>query len=1251
MKVYAGSPAGARCYVEADRGRADDYYLAEGSGLARRYTAGDGRVVELAPLAGEGYEAWVGGLDPDTGVARGRLRSDGNAVRFVEVVVNGPKSWSLAAALHEDVAAAYDAAQDRAAERIVGWLAAHATTRVGPRGGQVQVPVETLEAVTVAHRTSRAGDPHRHLHLQVNARVLAAGGGWRGLHTVGVRDSLTALNGIGHAAVACDPVFRGALAAHGYTLGPAGEIRQLAGYVGAFSARARQIGRNIDRYEADWRVAHPGETPGPSLRRSWDRRAWADGRPDKITPQPGEELTARWLAELTAVGYREPDRPVVLAPTPVGVLDRERAAADVLDRLGAARSAWNPADIRGQVEVLIAEAGIVSDVGVRGELAEDLTTRALHRCVRLLDRGGVPEHVRAWTSPAVLDVEAELVERLVRRATADAGLDEPVDPRIEGVTPPPVGMTSVNRGVTPLDVPVPPLQPAIIQDPFGLDAGQAAVAAVLADRGRALMVVEGAAGAGKTATLHAAREAVRLFGHEMVVVTPSLKAARVAADQTGAVAGSAAWLAYQHGWRWTDDGPWSRLAVGDADPRTGRTYAGPEQAARLRPGDLLVVDEAGMCDQDTARALLVVADECQVRVALVGDRHQLAAVGRGGVLDLAADKVDPGAHLTLDTVHRFVTPSPDDTSPVVTIPDVEYADLTLAMRTATDPGAVFDALLARGQVRLYADAGALQTTVARLAADGYAQGQRIANIVDTREQAAELNAAIRERLADAFRVDDLVVVTTRAGQRIGMGDRVATRRNDRDLGVANRDTWRVVSVERDDSLLVAPDLSGTDTAARGVVRSLPADYVAEHVELAYASTVHGVQGDTVTTAHLVVGEHTGAASAYVGMTRGREHNTAHLVADSVDDAREAWITVFARDKADLGPAKAAEQADLEVARYGPDVAPAFAPASPAADGERLEAVLGELFAAWTEQEDAHYWQRNSEHRLATTEAHATWYEHSQQILRPLEDRYQIARGAKERAEHAAAGSADVLAEATRRIAEQLRRQWDAQLREAREWARVVAAGPGRLGVHRGRVADATMRLDVWAYTWTDAFPGPHPDLEKVRGYPAGYASGVPAVNTALYQHAGHLAAAEHPEQAALLRGAEQAHAAYDTAASAYFGAQRDLREQSSLPTYDTGAAASLLGQRAKTLAAQQRAETADEQVARLRADPAISSQPDPAGVLAAAGDRWARQRETELASRLFAHRAERPASHPPAPEEDLPYQHSLDVSRGPSIGR
>jgi exodeoxyribonuclease V alpha subunit len=347
MKIYAGAPAAARHYVEADRGRADDYYLTEGTGLARRFSVTEGRVTELAPLAGDGYEIWVAGCDPDTGRPRGQLRGDDHAVRFVEVVVNGPKTWSLAAALHPDIAQAYEAAQDRAANEIIAWLSQHATTRVGPRGGQVQVRIEALEAATVRHYTSRAEDPHWHLHLQLLSRVFAAGK-WRGLHTIGVRDFLGAINGIGHAAMACDPELNASFAAHGYRKDATGEILELAEYTGPFSARNAQIARNVDRYEGEWTAAHPGEFPGPVLRRAWDARAWADGRPDKVTLQPGVRLEERWRTQLSALGYRDPGKPVNLVPTPVGALDREQAVGRVLARLAAGRSAWNAAGARGE---------------------------------------------------------------------------------------------------------------------------------------------------------------------------------------------------------------------------------------------------------------------------------------------------------------------------------------------------------------------------------------------------------------------------------------------------------------------------------------------------------------------------------------------------------------------------------------------------------------------------------------------------------------------------------------------------------------------------------------------------------------------------------------------------------------------------------------------------------------------------------------------------------------------------------------
>ncbi len=142
VKFYRGSASAARSYVEADRSRVDDYYLAKGTGLATRYVAegASGQYLCLPPapkvvtgdaLDGPSYERWVAGYDVETGQAKGRLRQDQHGLRFVEVVVNGPKTWSLAAALHPEIADAYDAAQDRAAQEIIGWLVDHATTRIG----------------------------------------------------------------------------------------------------------------------------------------------------------------------------------------------------------------------------------------------------------------------------------------------------------------------------------------------------------------------------------------------------------------------------------------------------------------------------------------------------------------------------------------------------------------------------------------------------------------------------------------------------------------------------------------------------------------------------------------------------------------------------------------------------------------------------------------------------------------------------------------------------------------------------------------------------------------------------------------------------------------------------------------------------------------------------------------------------------------------------------------------------------------
>lgn len=105
------------------------------------------------------------------------------------------------------------------------------------------------------------------------------------------------------------------------------------------------------------------------------------------------------------------------------------------------------------------------------------------------------------------------------------------------------------------------------------------------------------------------------------MVTPTRKAADVARQELGIPADSVAAVVYAHGFRWNSDGVWARLAPGDTDPDTGMSYRGPAEQSRLAPGERVVIDEAGMLDQDIALALLTVADEHGATLALVGDRH------------------------------------------------------------------------------------------------------------------------------------------------------------------------------------------------------------------------------------------------------------------------------------------------------------------------------------------------------------------------------------------------------------------------------------------------------------------------------------------------------------------------------------------------------------------------------------------------------------------------------------------------------
>jgi exodeoxyribonuclease V alpha subunit len=421
------------------------------------------------------------------------------------------------------------------------------------------------------------------------------------------------------------------------------------------------------------------------------------------------------------------------------------------------------------------------------------------------------------------------------------------------------------------------------------------------------------------------------------------------------------------------------------------------------------------------------------------------------------------------------------------------------------------------------------------AASSYADGRPVTVVPDTREQAAGLSAAIRDRLLAAGRVHDGQVVVTGAGERIGVGDRVATRRNDRDLDVANRDTWIVTGVGRDGGLRVTP----ADVTPPGPVRApvtptatrqrwLPAGYVSAHVELAYATTAHGVQGDTATTAHVVIGEHTAAASAYVGMTRGRTANTAHLVAADVADAREQWLAVFARDRADLGPAHAAELAAVEAARY--------------AQPRLLEQVLAELHRVWTVEQNCldrlGVWQPERDILREVIRQEAP---HAGELARLEASVEQTATAAAQAARRLEASAATIAADADR-TRDDLLRRWDDDRGVARTAAKTVVDGPGRLGLRRTAVARAGEQLTDWADRWRPHVPSLPTDTTELARV-AGWFDDRPSLWAALDATARDQAAHAHPDHAVLSTTADAAQRAHEQARHVLVAAHRHRVER------------------------------------------------------------------------------------------------------------
>jgi conjugative relaxase-like TrwC/TraI family protein len=574
-----------------------------------------------------------------------------------------------------------------------------------------------------------------------------------------------------------------------------------------------------------------GREPTPRERWRLEREAVVDSRPHKSHSIDAEVLHAGWAEQTRRFG-----------------LDPDRVVDDAVDRVDARR-------------------------GLSGEEASDVLHRAMDSIVERQSSWRPTELHRevAAAVPTDLAVGAEPLVEWIEQSAGHLGASHCVDLsrpipagamlRRDGR---PVTESAIDRALTTngvLDQEAGLIEWAdgrlginesdhdglAVETTHLTDPQRTAASAVAG--GAELVLVVGPAGTGKTTALAPAVEQLRLDGRAVFGVAPSAAAAEVLAFETGVEADTVDKLLIEH-----------NLA------------RRPDHRFDLPAGATVIVDEAGMIPTAKLAVLAALADQRSWRVVLVGDPQQFSAVGRGGMFGLT---VDTFGAIELDSVHRFTNAWERDASLGLRRGDVDVIDL-------------YDS-----HERL---CGGPSTQMERNAIHSWWRhrqaGDEVLLMAPTNETVAVLNERAQLIRIHAGEIDPDGRHATIAGGRVFVGDEIATRHNDRRLRtdrgemVRNRATWTVDRIGSDGSLVA--------TGRNGSVR-LSANYVAEHVELAYATTGVGAQGRTVDVGILYLDHPTDVRNIYVPLTRGRSSNLAFVATTGEDTAADVLSRCLTTD--------------------------------------------------------------------------------------------------------------------------------------------------------------------------------------------------------------------------------------------------------------------------------------------------------------------------------------------------------------------
>jgi len=783
----------------------------------------------------EALEQLLAGCDPLTGLTLGsplvdRTTANGTVIRAVagfDATVSAPKSLSVWWALTSDPGLAE--CHDVAVAAVVDYLERFgSTTRIRSNGGRLHPDSQGLIVAVFRQTTSRLDDPQLHTHLVISSKIQTDDGRWLALDARVLKHYQRSLGGVYQSVLRAELTARYGVAFSEIVNGQAeiaGVPREL---IDQFSKRAAQVRGEVQVKVADF-VQREGRHPTRFEHAALEREAATDTRARK-TAHGVPDLQTRWRDEAAGIGVTAESLDESISQAARSIAPSVKVSvAEVIEDLSAERSAWHRMDVMRAVTDRLRP-----QIGMSGERwaaqLDRAVDRVLDHCVVLDPDGDAPRRSSdgrsVWIEPVAAQVTSAQVlaqEEAILTWTMEAQASDPT--------------------------------PSATVERSGLDVLQADAAASVAGHDRAVVVV-GPAGTGKTTMLSAAVADLSRQGRRVFGVAPTAKAAKVLGRETGMVTDTVAKLLHE----------WARPE-------------GPGTKWRLATGTALVVDEAGMLSTPNLHRLTQLATSDQWRLVLVGDHHQLQAVGRGG---LFAEICTTSRIVELEHVHRFTHEWEANASLRLRQGDLRALDAYEA-HDRVIPGTIDEHL----------EAIAEQWMQHREA------GDTVAITATTNEHVDEINRTIRQMRARSGDTDT-TSFTSIADGPVAVGDIVATRRNHRQLHttdgdiVRNRERWTVTAIGGNGDLTVTA-LDGTATV------TLPAEYAIEHVRLGYAATEYGTQSATETASITLASSATTGRGLYVAMTRGRKCNDVYVVTDTHDpaEARDVLEGIVAADRADI----------------------------------------------------------------------------------------------------------------------------------------------------------------------------------------------------------------------------------------------------------------------------------------------------------------------------------------------------------------